>query len=64
MLPHPDGVQRIKNVSRDLALSRDKLNETVERLNNFMPHGTIPEDLQRKPSKKQDGDSQKQAGSG
>jgi hypothetical protein len=61
VLPHPDGVQRIKSVSRDLALSRDKLNEAVERLNNFMLHGTIPQDLQRKPSKKQDDDSQKQA---
>lgn len=64
MLPHPDGIQRIKNVSRDLALSRDKLNEAVERLNNFMLHGTIPQDLQRRPSKKEDGGSQKQARSG
>jgi len=56
MLPHPDGVQRIKNVSRDLALSHDKLNEAVERLNNFMLHGTIPQDLQSKPSKKRDCD--------
>lgn len=65
MLPHPDGVQRIKSVSRDLALSRDKLNEAVERLNNFMLHGTIPHDLQKKPSKKQDGDdSQKHTSTG
>ena len=56
MLPHPDGVQRIQNVSRDLALSHDKLNEAVERLNNFMLHGTIPQDLQSKPSKKRDCD--------
>ena len=63
MLPHPDGVQRIKNVSRDLALSHNKLNEAVERLNDFMLHGTIPQDLQRKSSKKQDGNSQKQASS-
>jgi hypothetical protein len=32
MLPHADGIQCIKNVSRDLALSRDKLNEAVARL--------------------------------
>ena len=61
LLPHPDGVQRIKNVSRDLALSHNELNEAVERLNNFVLQGTIPQDLQRKPSKKQEGDSQKQA---
>ena len=64
MLPNPDGIQRIKNVSRDLALCRDKLNEAVERLNNFMLHGTIPHDLRKKPSKKHDGDSQKQTSTG
>ena len=55
MLPHSDGVQRIKNVSRDLTLARDKLNEAVARLNDFVLHGTIPQDLQRKPSEKEDG---------
>lgn len=53
MLPHSDGIQRIKNVSRDLTLSRDKLNEAVARLNDFVLHGTIPHDLQKKPAQKE-----------
>jgi hypothetical protein len=64
MLPHADGVERIKNVSRDLALSRDKLNEAVARLNDFVLHGTTPEDLKRKPSESQGGDWRTRSSSG
>jgi hypothetical protein len=64
MLPHSDGIQRIKNVSRDLASSREKLNEAVARLNEFVLHGTIPEDLKRKPSQKEGGDWRTRSSSG
>jgi hypothetical protein len=56
MLPHSDGIQRIKNVSRDLASSRVKMHAAIERVNAFVVHGIIPDDLQRKPSQKEGGD--------
>jgi hypothetical protein len=56
MLPPSDGIQRIKNVSRDLAFSRVKLHEAVVRLHAFVVHGIVPEDLQRKPSQEEGGE--------
>jgi coenzyme F420-reducing hydrogenase alpha subunit len=64
MLPHADGIQRIKNVSRDLTLSRDKLNKAVARLNDFALHGTIPHDLQKKPAQNEGGDWRTRSSSG
>jgi hypothetical protein len=64
MLPHADGAQRITNVSRDLAFSRVKMHEALGRLNDFVIHGTIPEDLLRKPSQKEDGDWRTRSSSG
>jgi hypothetical protein len=44
-MPHPDGVQRIKNASREVALSRTELMIAHNRLNDFLSRGTVPEDL-------------------
>jgi hypothetical protein len=64
MLRHSDGIQRFKNVSRDLAFSRVKMHEALGRLNDFVIHGTIPEDLLRKPSQNEDGDWRTRSSSG
>jgi hypothetical protein len=44
-LPHPDGTQRIHNVSRDLAEAREKLAAAITRLHEFVSHDVVPEDL-------------------
>jgi len=44
-IPHSDGAQRIWNVSRAHALARGDLMTAIRRLNAFVVHGTIPEDL-------------------
>jgi hypothetical protein len=64
MLPHSDGIQRIKNVSRDLAYSRVSMHEALKRLNDFVLHGTIPQNLQKKPSQGEDGDWRTRSSSG
>lgn len=43
--PHPDGSQRLHNASRELTIARQAMLETNLRLNDFLNHGTIPEDL-------------------
>jgi hypothetical protein len=44
-LPHPDGVQRIRNVSHELAFARAQLTRAHARLEAFLISGTTPEDL-------------------
>jgi hypothetical protein len=44
-LPHPDGVQRIKNVSDALAAAHDEMIEAMTRLRDFENRGIIPGDL-------------------
>jgi hypothetical protein len=44
-LPHPDGTQRIHNVSRGLSAARKELMTAHTRLNEFLSRGIIPEDL-------------------
>jgi hypothetical protein len=44
-LPHPDGTQRIHNVSRDLADAREKLAAAIDRLHEFVSHDVVPQDL-------------------
>jgi hypothetical protein len=46
-LPHPDGVQRIKNASRTLDVARKEMMEAHKRLNDFIERGIVPEDLSR-----------------
>jgi len=45
-LPHPDGVQRIRNVSHELAFDRAQLTKAHGRLEAFLISGTTPNDLQ------------------
>ncbi len=44
-LPHPDGTQRIHNVSRELSAAREEVMQAHTRLNEFLSRGIIPEDL-------------------
>ena len=44
-VPHPDGSQRLQNASRELTTARQAMMEATLRLNDFLNHGTIPEDL-------------------
>src|SRR5882672_3411672 len=46
-LPPPDGVQRIHNASNNLTAARDQMMRTHTRLNDFIEHGIVPEDLKR-----------------
>ena len=47
-LPHPDGVQRIKNASNKLSTARNELMKAHRRLDEHFGGGIVPEDL--KPS--------------
>ena len=46
-VPHPDGSQRLHHASRELTVARQAMMEATLRLNDFLNHGTIPEDLKR-----------------
>jgi hypothetical protein len=45
--PHPDGSQRIHNVSRELSLARKDLMRAHAALDDFLKTGIVPEDLKR-----------------
>lgn len=44
-LPHPDGTQRIRNISHELAFARTALMRAHSRLDEFLVNGIPPEDL-------------------
>src|SRR5579872_934847 len=44
-LPHPDGMQRIKNASNELSVARKEMARAYERLGNYLDRGIVPEDL-------------------
>jgi len=46
-IPHPDGIQRIRNASRELKAAREELMKSHHRLNDFLNTGIVPEDLKR-----------------
>ncbi len=46
-LPHPDGTQRIHNVSRALFSAREEVMKAHTRLNDFLSRGVVPEDLKQ-----------------
>jgi len=46
-LPHPDGVQRIRNASKELALARKEMQRAYTRWNDYLNTGIVPEDLKR-----------------
>jgi hypothetical protein len=51
-LPHPDGVQRLKNASDALAAAHDEMIEAMIRLRDFENRGFIPGDVKAQPRKK------------
>lgn len=44
-LPHPDGVQRIKNASNELSVARKEMARAYERLADYLDRAIVPEDL-------------------
>jgi hypothetical protein len=44
-LPHPDGTQRIRNISHELAFARTALMRAHSRLDEFLVSGSAPDDL-------------------
>jgi hypothetical protein len=44
-LPHPDGVQRIKDASNELTVARNEMMAAHDRLNSFLERGVVPDDL-------------------
>jgi hypothetical protein len=44
-VPHPDGALRITKASRELSTAREEMMRAHRRLNDFLGHGVIPEDL-------------------
>lgn len=46
-LPHPDGVQRMKNISIKLSAARQELMTAHRRLHEYLDSGIVPEDLKR-----------------
>jgi hypothetical protein len=46
-LPHPDGVQRIKNASAKLSVARNELIKAHRRLDEHVSCGIVPEDLKQ-----------------
>jgi len=48
-LPHPDGIQRIHNSSRELLEARKEVMKAHTRLNDLISRGIVPEDLKVDP---------------
>jgi hypothetical protein len=46
-LPHPDGIQQIRNASNKLDLARKEMMTAHKRLNDFIERGIVPEELKR-----------------
>ena len=46
-LPHPDGVQRIKNASNKLTIARRELMKAHTRLDDYSSRRIVPDDLKR-----------------
>ena len=44
-IPHPDGVQRIRNASHDLSCARAELMRVHNRIQDYLIRGIVPEDL-------------------
>jgi hypothetical protein len=47
-LPHPDGVQRIHNASRELSSARERFMASIDRTSKFVVHREVPEDLRER----------------
>jgi len=46
-IPHPDGIRRIHNASRQVTIARMEMLRAHHRLNDFLNAGVVPEDLKR-----------------
>ena len=46
-MPHPDGVQQIRNASHELTAARNEMMKAHNRLNDFLTAGIVPEDPKR-----------------
>jgi len=44
-IPPPDGTQRIRNASHVLKAARDEMMMAHKRLDDFVKHGVVPDDL-------------------
>jgi len=44
-LPHPDGTQRIVNVSAEYAAALRQVSRAVQRIADFQTRGIVPDDL-------------------
>jgi hypothetical protein len=51
-LPHPDGVQLIKNASHELSIARKEMERAYTRLNDYINTGIAPENLKVKVKRK------------
>jgi len=47
-LPHPDGVQRISNVSNKLTAARKDVATAHNRLNDYLSRGIVPDHLKKR----------------
>ena len=47
-LPQPDGTQRIRNTSQELSAARKEAIKAHNRLNDYLSHGIVPDDLKLK----------------
>ena len=50
-LPHPDGVQQIKNAPNELSVAQKEMTRAYDRLSAYLDQGIVPEDL-KAPAKK------------
>ena len=46
-MPHPDGVQRIKNASNELSTARKEMAKKYARLTDYLDRGIVPQDLKQ-----------------
>ena len=47
-IPHPDGVQRIRNASHELTEARNEMMKAHNRLNGFLETGIVPEGTKKR----------------
>jgi hypothetical protein len=52
-IPHPDGTDRIHQASQKYSNAQKEAMDALMRLNKFLIHGTLPEDLERKPAQEE-----------
>jgi hypothetical protein len=45
-IPHPDGVKRIHNASREYSAARQSVMIAMHRLNDLVVYGIVPDDLE------------------